>query len=134
MHTEFTLRMSSINLFSFNTFKLDQNKVKHYLMRQDNTIYIFVMKLFLSSIGQNKSKLQSKLLILIAMPVLTPVLSFYLYCVHRLIASPTSYIIFIKLPLQLRCICFCIFDLSCPILEKDSFIEILYIVLSCLIK
>ena len=60
------------------------------------------MKLFLSSIGQNKSKLQSKLLILIAMPVLTPVLSFYLYCVHHLVASPSSYIIFIKLPLQLR--------------------------------
>ena len=31
-------------------------------------------------------------------------------------------------------ICFCSFDLSCPILKKDSFIEHLYIVLSCLIK
>ena len=31
-------------------------------------------------------------------------------------------------------ICFCSFDLFCPILEKDSFIEKLYIVLSCLIK
>ena len=31
-------------------------------------------------------------------------------------------------------ICFCRFDLSCPILEQDSFIENLYIVLSCLIK
>ena len=31
-------------------------------------------------------------------------------------------------------ICFCIFDLSCPIHEKDTFIENLYIVLSCLIK
>ena len=29
---------------------------------------------------------------------------------------------------------FCSFDLSCPILEKDRFIEKLYIVLSCLIK
>ena len=27
-------------------------------------------------------------------------------------------------------ICFCSFDLSCPILEKDKFIENLYIVLS----
>ena len=27
-------------------------------------------------------------------------------------------------------ICFCTFDLSCPILEKDNFIEHLYIVLS----
>ena len=31
-------------------------------------------------------------------------------------------------------ICFCSFDLSCPILEKDSFIENVYFVLSCLIK
>ena len=31
-------------------------------------------------------------------------------------------------------ICFCSFDLSCPILGKDNFIENLYIVLSCLIK
>ena len=31
-------------------------------------------------------------------------------------------------------ICFCSFDLSCSILEKDTFIENLYIVLSCLIK
>ena len=30
--------------------------------------------------------------------------------------------------------CFCSFYLSCPILEKDNFIEFLYIVLSCLIK
>ena len=29
---------------------------------------------------------------------------------------------------------FCTFDLSCSILEKDNFIENLYIVLSCLIK
>ena len=28
-------------------------------------------------------------------------------------------------------ICFCSFDLSCPILEKDNFIKNLYIVLSC---
>ena len=31
-------------------------------------------------------------------------------------------------------ICFCSFDLSCSILEKDNCIENLYIVLSCLIK
>ena len=31
-------------------------------------------------------------------------------------------------------ICFCTFDLSCSILEKENFIENLYIVLSCLIK
>ena len=31
-------------------------------------------------------------------------------------------------------ICFCSFDLSCPILEKEIFIKHLYIVLSCLIK
>ena len=31
-------------------------------------------------------------------------------------------------------ICFCSFDLSCPILEKDNFIEFFYIVTSCLIK
>ena len=31
-------------------------------------------------------------------------------------------------------ICFCSFDLSCPILEKYSFIENVYIVLSCPIK
>ena len=30
-------------------------------------------------------------------------------------------------------ICVCSFDLSCPILEKENFIEILYIVLSCLV-
>ena len=31
-------------------------------------------------------------------------------------------------------ICFCSFDLSWPILKKENFIDILYIVLSCLIK
>ena len=31
-------------------------------------------------------------------------------------------------------ICFCSFNLSFPILEKDTCIENLYIVLSCLIK
>ena len=31
-------------------------------------------------------------------------------------------------------ICFCSFELSCPILEKDNFIECIYIVLSCFIK
>ena len=28
-------------------------------------------------------------------------------------------------------ICFCSFDLFCPLLDKDSFIENMYIVLSC---
>ena len=50
------------------------NKVKKecYLMRQNNTIYKFSIKLSFSSIGQEKSKLQkqkSKLLILNAMAV-----------------------------------------------------------------
>ena len=31
-------------------------------------------------------------------------------------------------------ICFCSFELSCPILEKDNFIENVFIALSCLIK
>ena len=31
-------------------------------------------------------------------------------------------------------ICFCSFDLFCPILKKDNFINFFYIVLSCLIK
>ena len=32
------------------------------------------------------------------------------------------------------CSCFCSFDLTCPIPEKDNLIENLNIVLSCLIK
>ena len=31
-------------------------------------------------------------------------------------------------------ICFCSFDLFCPLVQKDTFIEHLYIVLSCPIK
>ena len=31
-------------------------------------------------------------------------------------------------------ICFCSFDMSCSVLEKNIFIEIVYILLSCLIK
>ena len=31
-------------------------------------------------------------------------------------------------------ICFCNFDLSCRIFQKDTFIENVYVVLSCLIK
>ena len=31
-------------------------------------------------------------------------------------------------------ICFCSFDLFCPLLEKDNFIENVYIALSCPIK
>ena len=31
-------------------------------------------------------------------------------------------------------VCFCSFDLSCPILEKDIYITNVYIALSCLIK
>ena len=63
-----------------------------------------------------------------------PVLSFfYLYCYtisflcHLSQASVT-----VKINNLL--ICFCSFDLFCPILEKDNFIENVYIVLSCLIK
>ena len=49
---------------------LNGNKVKkeRYLMRQDNTIYNFLIKKTISSIGQDNSKLQkqiNKLLILI---------------------------------------------------------------------
>ena len=43
-------------------------KKECYLIRQDNTIYTFSIKLCFSSMGQDKSKLQkqiSKLLILI---------------------------------------------------------------------
>ena len=53
-------------------YKIETNKVKKkrgYLMRQDNAIDTFSIKLSFSSIGQEKSKLQkqiSKLLILIA--------------------------------------------------------------------
>ena len=43
------------------------------------------------------------------------------------------YPVHIKEPLLLI-VCFCSFDLFCPILEKGNFIEHLYIVLSCLIK
>ena len=41
-----------------------------------------------------------------------------------------------KLPFQLNNLlfCFCSFDLSWPVLEKDNFIEHLYIVSSCLIN
>ena len=52
--------------------EIETNKVKKecYLIRQDNTIYTFAIKLSFSSIGQDKSKLQkqiNKLLILIEM-------------------------------------------------------------------
>ena len=50
--------------------------------------------------------------------------------INVLIQKKTSYIYFITNLL----ICFCSFDLSWPILEKDNFIENMYIVLSCLIK
>ena len=51
-------------------FSVKTNKVKkeRYLMRQDNTIYKSLIKIFFSSIGQNNLKLQkqiSKLLNLI---------------------------------------------------------------------
>ena len=40
----------------------------------------------------------------------------------------------LSIKISILLICFCSFDLFCPILEKDNFIEILYIVLSCPIK
>ena len=51
---------------------IETNNVKKedYLIRQDNTIYTFLIEISLSSIGQEKSKLQkqvSKLLILFEM-------------------------------------------------------------------
>ena len=36
-------------------------KKERHLMIQDNTIYIFSIKLFFSSIGQDKSKLQKEI-------------------------------------------------------------------------
>ena len=36
-------------------------KNEHYLIRQDNTIYTFSIKLSFSSIGQDKSKLQKQI-------------------------------------------------------------------------
>ena len=53
----------------FETKKVKKNQ-EHYLIRQDKTIYKLSIKLSLSSIGQDKSKLQrqiSKLLILTEM-------------------------------------------------------------------
>ena len=51
------------------------------------------------------------------------------------------YFIFVKLPFHLRQVTYLFASylfvstaLSCPIFEKDNFIENLYIVLSCLIK
>ena len=54
---------------NFETKKV-KKKQEHYLIRQDKTIYKLSIKLSLSSIGQDKSKLQrqiSKLLILMKM-------------------------------------------------------------------
>ena len=70
-----------------------------YLVRQDNTIYIFSIKFNFSSIGQNKSKLQKqirKLLILTEMVV-------WLNSIK-------------KIQLSNFLICFCSFELSCPTL------------------
>ena len=40
----------------------------------------------------------------------------------------------IAFEIRILLICFCSFELSGPILEKDSFIENVYIALSCLIQ
>ena len=52
--------------------------------------------------------------------------------------SNLNWFCLVKLPFQIRwsnvVICFCSFEFSCPILEKNYFIENVYIVLSCLIK
>ena len=52
--------LTACDLGCNNQNKIDRNKVKkeRYLIRQDNTIYQFLIKLYFSSIGQDKSKLQ----------------------------------------------------------------------------
>ena len=40
----------------------------------------------------------------------------------------------VRVYISILLICFCSFDLFCPLLEKDIFIEIVYIVSSCPIK
>ena len=77
-------------------------------MKQDKTIHDFSIKLSLSGLGQDKSKLQKQ------------IRNFYQAAV--------------AIKINNLLICFCIFDLSSPIPEKDSFIENVHIVLSCLIK
>ena len=64
--------VNPLSLYKVNLdAKIGRNTVKKelYLMRQDNTIYIFSINVSFSSTGQDKSNLQkqiSKLIILIA--------------------------------------------------------------------
>ena len=48
-----------------NYIETNKVKKKSYLIRQDNTIYKFSIKLSLSSIGQDKSKLQKQISMLL---------------------------------------------------------------------
>ena len=65
------------------------------------------MKLSFSSVGQDNSKLQQQISMLVTL---------------------TEMATLVKISNLL--ICFCSFDLSCPILEQNNFTEYLYIVLS----
>ena len=56
----------------------------------------------------------------------------YVILLHHVILHFCQAAVSIKISKLL--ICFCSFDLSCPILEKNNFIKNVYIVLSCLIK
>ena len=44
------------------------------------------------------------------------------------------YQVAVTVEISILLICFCSFDLFCPLLDKDSFIENLYIALFCPIK
>ena len=68
-------------------------------------------------------------------PSLILVLSLVLYCVRPLITSFLSlYQAALTAEISILLICFCSFDLFCPLLEKDTFIKNVYIVLSRPIK
>ena len=53
---------------------------------------------------------------------------------HCLTSSICKDVPVISMKISNSLICICSFDLSCPILKKDTFIENVYIVWSCLIK
>ena len=58
----------------------------------------------------------------------------YIQCHHLLTSFLSLYQAAITGSISILLICFCSFDLFCPLLEKDTFIENVYIVLSCFIK
>ena len=68
-----------------------------------------LIEISLSSKGQNKSKLQKQI-------------------------SNISVQAAITVEISILLICFCSFDLFCPLLDKDISIENMYFVLSCPIK